>query len=87
MTEIEQRIKELEQTSKSHKESIGKLSEEIKELKRELEKERAENERLLQSKRNSNNHLIYDNNRYAKTYEDKYIEIIDRLAEIEKRLK
>lgn len=87
MTEIEQKIKALEQTSKSHEESIKKLSKEIEDLKRELEKERERNKQLLQSKYNSNNNLIDSNNRYAKSYENKYIEIIDRLAEIEKMLK
>lgn len=86
MENLEKRINELKSVLELQGKDINKLFKEIKDLKQELEKERAENKNLQESKYNSNNHLIYDNNRYAKTYEDKYIEVMNRLKEIERMI-
>ena len=72
MTQLEIRLNKLE-----------KAFEEIEELKKELEKEREKNKQLPKSKYNSNNYLIEENHRYAKTYEDKYDQVIERLKRIE----
>lgn len=87
MTELEIRINKLEETLQKRDKSLQDAYKEIKELNRELEREKGRSEQLLQSKHNSNNYLIEDNNRYARTYEDKYIQVIDRLNEIERLIK
>lgn len=83
MTELEIRLNKLEKVLQERDKSLQDAYREIKELNRELEREKGRNEQLLQSKRNSNNFLIEDNNRYAKSYEDKYDQVIERLKQIE----
>lgn len=83
MTEIEHKLNELESKIQSFENTIDKLVEENESLKQELKDIYNEKQLLLESKYRSNSHLIDDNNRYARSYEDRYFDVEERIERLE----
>lgn len=66
---------------------LERLKEENEMLRAQLKQKDTEIERMLKSKRNAVDFLIGENDKYARSYDEKYDEVWEEIEGIKKRLK